>query len=213
MKNIKLRKAIYTSMLATLLFTGCGKTDKPVEEPITEATTVVQTTEEEIDVVYNDTLQQIIGEYKEKSGEDVKVSDFKVDTINGPQFVYKYTDENGNEKLEFKNYREIPEGHQSIDCSGKTLYIVKLNTHKDGQDWFVPVSGLLDGMAIENVEVNTWDDQGFEHSASPYYVYIDNPTRDNIDDLKNSKEYLTSKNIEPPITKEVNEVTLLYKNN
>ena len=82
MKNIKLRKAIYTAMLTSLLLTGCGKkpeAQEPTTEIATEATIDVAGPSEAEEVISNQTIAQIVDEYKKNVDPNVEDSDFKID--------------------------------------------------------------------------------------------------------------------------------------
>lgn len=220
MKNIKLKKAIYTTMLASLLLTGCGKkaeNPQPTTEVVTEAyTEEVAGPSEAEEVISNQTIAQIVEEYKKNVDPNVDDSDFKIDEYKTPKYVWKYIDANGETKYVYNyNITGYDAGYEYIDCeySGE-MCVVKVNTHQNGGDYYMPISGLFkQGDKVVNIKVTTRDDMGNDHKPLENYIIVDNPTVEKYKEMKSGMEYILSEAKEPAIVKEENEYTLLYKNN
>jgi len=83
-------------------------------------------------------------------------------------------------------------------------------------DNYEPIAAIanMDGQII-NVKVTYFYDNN-RYEPSNNYIIIDNPTKEDLNNIKNGEEYIKSENKEPLIVKEVNEVNLLQlkrKNN
>ena len=209
MEKSRLKKMMILTSLSAALLSGCGKKEAPVEYT-TEITTEVTTEEEKNDELYNDTINKVYSEYREKSGRDIDITDLAVaEYDNSISYIHK--DASGNYIYD-KDIRADDPDYTWIDESDLSkMYVVRVNDGTKEDPWYTPVCALtkVDGKVV-NVIVNTFD--GSEtHYASDYYVIIEDAKNKNIDELKRANEDIESGKL-ILLTKEPNEYNLLTKN-
>ena len=177
MSKNRLKKIALLTALSSMLITGCGKKESNtviLDEPKTEA----PKTEYDLDlgVVSNQTMAKIMEEYRAKADKYARDDDFVVHEDYEPFYEFEY-----------------------VRCNYRRMYIVKVNIHKDGEKWYMPISALLETEEgeIVNVKVYTLDDQNRVHEPFEDYIYIDNPTMENYDEMRKGEAYINAKYQEP----------------
>ena len=215
LKQIKklLTLALVGSM--TLSFSGCGYSNKQEEstqistEATTEDTIAGPTEASEIS---NEVIDQIINQYKNNNDNSVTTHDFKVDEYKNPMYVWSYLDNNSDKQYVYDyNLSGSNDNYNYINCDNSTMYVVKVNTHQNNENWYIPISALLDNNGeIVNVKVTTRDENGTDHKPLDKYIYIENPTKEDFKKIKEGQQYLNIINEES--LNDVNSL-ILSKNN
>ena len=206
MEKYRLKKVALLTMLSSMLLSGCGKNTDPqpqTTQTVTEATTEY-TSEDE--VVSNQTIAQIYEEYKDKTNKEIDIEDLKIEEFDKPNYIWNKGEEyiydyriNGYDNQE---YTYIDSGYH-----GKMYAVIIKNT----DNTYEPIAALANvNGEIFNVIV-TFDKDNQIYEPSDNYIIIDNPTKEDYENIKNADEYIYSDNREAAITKEVNDVMLLQK--
>lgn len=203
MEKYRLKKVALLTMLSSMLLSGCGKTNITNNEP--QTTQIQATTEllEEDEIVSNQTIAKIYEEYKELSKKDIDINDLKIEEFIKPN-IYKKGE---NYYYDFRINGYYGEEYQYIDPGyhGKMYAVIIKNT----DETYEPIAALANiNGDIFNVQVTfNKDNQIYEPSEN--YIIINNPTKEDYENIKNADEYIYSNNREAALTKEVNDVVLL----
>lgn len=191
MKNKNLKKIAILSALSSMLLSGCTqnnvKNDTNNEKQIiTEEKE--ESKEETIEIITNPTLEKIIEEYNKKTGKNIQKNDLLIEEFDKPLYIWNTEGENYIYDYKINN-TDYP-GYKYIDPGyhGK-MYAVILKTENGS---FEPISALanIDGTII-NVKV-TYLYGDIICDPSENYIIIDNPTKDDFNNIKNADEYIKS---------------------
>ena len=210
----KLKKILLLSGALTLGATGCNnevkdetakiteyntteatknnntKTENTTIEPETEIETEPETETEEI--LKNSTVDNIIEQYIDLSGEMHSYSDFVIDRYDSlylfakdNKYVYNYHLGNSQDP-------KYVDGYTYIDDESISIYVVKVNEGTSEDYFYTPIAAMteVDG-EYHNVLVTTFDGTN-DHEPSKHYIYLDE-TKENYNNLENGEEYLYSK--------------------
>lgn len=186
-----------------MLLTGCHNKKNDVSNNKINTNDLIF--EEEDKTISNQTIATIYEEYKEKTGKNINITDLEVLEYDLPKYIWKKGEKyiydyriNGYNN---QGYTYIEPGYYS------KMYAV-IDTSED----YIPISAIAQkDDKIFNVEVTYLDDNNNVHSPSDNYIFIDDVSLKNIDELKNANEYIYSKEEErePAIKKEKNKVIIL----
>lgn len=212
MHKNRLRKIALLTALSTTLLTGCRdnkKDDIAVNTPV--ITTKIEENadkyqDENIDVVSNQTIAQIYEEYKELSNKDIDITHLRIEEYKEPKYIWKkgdkYIYDYGINGYDNEEYTYIDPGYH-----GKMYAVIVKNN--DIVSEYEPIAALanIDG-EVFNVKVTFYKDNT-RYEPSENYITIDNPTKEDFNNIKNAEEYIYSDNKEAAITKEVNNPILL----
>lgn len=193
--EIKYYKKLLTLFLIssmTLSYTGCNKTQQPTTKLQTQTTQKQIAGPTEATQESNETMDKIIEEYKTNVDNSVTLNDFKVDEYKNPINVWSYIDNNGNNQYIYNyNLNGFNGNYNYVECDNDTMYVVKVNVHKNNEDWYIPISALLkNNDKIVNVKVTTRDDQGYDHNPLENYIYIEKPTKQDFNNVKDGQQYI-----------------------
>ena len=186
-KNTR-KKLVLLSLLSTVLLSGCNKVDNNQANNTNiniEATTEA-TTEE---VIYNETIAKIYVDYKEKSNRSIKMDDLIIESYDKPQYIWNEKGVNYiyDYRINFNNNQELTYCDPGY---GSKMYAVIVR-NSDGS--YEPIAALADiDEKIVNVKVTYLYDQT-TYEPSKNYITIDNPTKEDLNNLKNGYDYIKSK--------------------
>ena len=148
------------------------------------------TKEETNKIITNPTMEKIIEEYNEKTGKNIQKKDLLIEEFDKPLYIWNTEGENYIYDYKINN-TDYP-GYKYIDPGyhGK-MYAVILKTENGSYE---PISALanIDGTII-NVKV-TYLYSEIIYEPSENYIIIDNPTKDDLNNIKNADEYIKSEN-------------------
>ena len=210
MKKSNLRKIAILTTLSSILLTSCAnnKTAKDEEmQPIPVYADEI-TTEETEEMISNQTIAKIYEEYKQNTNEDVDIKDLVIKEFDKPSFIWNTKGENYIYDFRINGYDNQEFTYCDPGYHGE-MYAVIVKHNED----YEPISALanIDNKII-NVKVTFFDgDVIYEPSSN--YIYIENPSKEDFDNIKNGEEYINSNNKEPLLSKEVKEYNLLYRKN
>lgn len=182
------KKLALLYLLSTVLLSGCNKVDdKQAYNNINIETTTETITEE---AIYNETIAKIYVDYKEKSNRNIKIDDLIIESYDNPKYVWN---ENGvnyiyDYRINFNNNQELTYCDPGY---GSKMYAVIVR-NSDGT--YEPIAALASiDQKIVNVKVTYLYDQN-TYEPSKNYIIIDNPTKDDLNNIKNGDEYIKSEN-------------------
>ena len=203
--NKRVRKIAVLTALSSMLLTGCNNAKTGVKQEKTEEYTQyigTETEKEQIESVSNQTIAKIYKEYKEKTGKDIDIKDLEIIEFDDPNYVWnkgdKYIYDYRVNDYNNEEYTYIEPGYYS------KIYAVI--------DDYTPICALYkndDG--IFNIEVTYAVDKDHVYEPSENYIYIDEPSIDNFNELKDADEYINAdeEKREPLIEKEQKKVFIL----
>lgn len=199
MKKSKLRKIALLSALSTMLLSGCGQNNIQNNEVTYEIQTTEATTEES-DTIYNQTIAKIYVDYKEKSKKDIQIDDLLIESFEDPKYIWNKNGENYiyDYRLNYDNNQE----YEYCDPGYNSKMYAVIVRNDDGT--YEPIAALADiDNRIVNVEVTYLYDQT-TYEPSKNYIYLSNPTKEDLYNIKNGDEFINNSG---------KELTLSNKNN
>lgn len=185
----RLRKIALLTALSTSLLTGCGKKVENNTTTIVPTTTEITTEENTEEEVFNETINHIYNEYKEKSGKDIDVTDLAVKEYdNDTSYIHLNQD---GKYVYNKDIRADDANYTWIEHPGK-MYVVRVNKGTKEDPYYTPICALVEiNGNVYNIEATLFDGSE-KHLPDENYIEIENPDKNNINDLKNANEDIES---------------------
>ena len=184
-----LRKLLSIALAATmpLSVSACSKKEvevEPTTEEITTQANIEEPTEEVIEVT-NETIDKIIEDYNTKSGENITKDDVFVEEFN--QVTYLWNKEG---EIYIYDYDFNKNNYPGYTYHNETYRDEMYALIKKDEDNYEPIAGLYsDGNEVHNVKITYFYNQT-RYEASPNYISIENPTKEDLKNLKKGDEYL-----------------------
>ncbi len=207
--NKRLKKIAILSALSTSLLTGCSDKKEAVDKT-TELTTEITTelnTQEEFEIVSNQTIATIYEQYKQQSNEDIDIKNLEIEEFDLPNYIWK----KGEDYIyDYRINGDNTEGYTYIDPGYYSkMYVVKIKKEDNNYEIIAALAHV--DYDVFNVRVTIREVDGSTKEASEIYIYIENPTMDNIDEMKNADKYINAdeQSREPAIQKEAKKVNIL----
>lgn len=177
-------------LMSTLIFSseGCTQDKDKIDTPITTEITTQEYVEENQAQDKNDTIEEIINKYKEKTNKNINSSNVFVDDF--PQIKYLWKDKEDNYiydyRINFDNNQEL----EYCDTNSSSKMYVVIVKNEDGT--YEPIAGLVkNNDDIKNVTI-TYCYNNMPYEPSKNYIIIDNPTKEDLENLKKGNEYINS---------------------
>ena len=208
----KLKKILLLSGTLTLGVTGCNNevkdetakiteynateatinsNAKPKENNTTETTenTTIETEEETEEFLKNSTVDNIINQYNDLSGEMHSYEDFRVDRYDSV-FLYSKGDTYVSDfHLCNSEDPKYVDGYTYIGDESIPIYVVHVKERTAIEEYYTPIAALTKiGNEYHNVVVTDYDGT-IDREPSKHYINLDE-TKENYNNLENGEEYL-----------------------
>ena len=187
--NKKVKKIAILSTLSTMLLTGCNNAKQPTTQTIIQTTQM--TTEApiagptEAPEVTNETIDDIIDEYNSKTNNNINKKDLVIEEYEN-EIIYMWN--KGDEYIYDHgiNYTNNGELENCDPSSIGKMYAVIVKEN----NYYEPIAALaqVNGQIV-NVKL-TYRLNNETYLPSQNYIFINNPTTIDYENLKNGDEYI-----------------------
>ena len=187
--NKRVRKIAILSALSTMLLTGCNNAKQPTTQTVREIT---ETTTEtpvagptEASEVTNETIDNILDEYNSKTNNTIEKKDIVIEEYEN-EIIYMW---NKGDEYIYDHGINYDNSGELKNCDPSSIGKMYAVIVKDN-NYYEPIAALaeVEGQIV-NVKV-TYRLGSETYLPSQNYIFINNPTTIDYENLKNGDEYI-----------------------